>query len=88
MHDYCFWSILTAPHRCENHMENKHAAIAAWKKRYLSHEECLNIQGFKGIKSYPRSHEDFYSAIGNAVNVEVVSKIAKNLFSKKNISKR
>ena len=22
-----------------------------WKKRYLSHEECLNIQGFKGIKS-------------------------------------
>ena len=50
-----------------------------WKKRYLSHEECLNIQGFKGIKSYPRSHEDFYTAIGNAVNVEVVSKIAKNL---------
>ena len=52
-----------------------------WKKRYLSHEECLNIQGFKGIKSYPKGHEDFYAAIGNAVNVEVVSKIAKNLLS-------
>jgi len=58
-----------------------------WKKRYLSHEECLNIQGFKGIKSYPKTHEYFYATIGNAVNVEVVSKIAKNLLNKKNIGK-
>lgn len=59
-----------------------------WKKRYLSHEECLNIQGFKGIKSYPKTHEYFYATIGNAVNVEVVSKIAKNLLIRKNTSKR
>ena len=59
-----------------------------WKKRYLSHEECLNIQGFKGIKSYPRSHEDFYTAIGNAVNVEVVSKIAKKLLNSGNVNKK
>jgi DNA (cytosine-5)-methyltransferase 1 len=52
-----------------------------WKNRYLSHEECLNIQGFKGLKSYPSGHEAFYMAIGNAVNVGVVSKIAKNLIN-------
>ena len=52
-----------------------------WKNRYLSHEECLNIQGFKGLKSYPSGHELFYMAIGNAVNVGVVSKIAKNLIN-------
>lgn len=59
-----------------------------WKKRYLCHEECLNIQGFKGIKSYPESYEDFYSTIGNAVNVGVVSKIAKNLFNLENTNRK
>lgn len=52
-----------------------------WKNRYLSHEECLNIQGFKGIKSYPESFDNFYNTIGNAVNVGVISKIAKQLFN-------
>ena len=50
-----------------------------WKNRYLSHEECLNIQGFKGLKSYPSGHEAFYMAIGNAVNVGVITKISRNL---------
>ena len=49
----------------------------------MSHEECLNIQGFKGIKSYPEAHEAFYFTIGNAVNVGVVTKIAKNLLKNK-----
>ena len=55
-----------------------------WKKRYLSLEECLNIQGFKGLKSYPKGYEKFYMTIGNAVNVEVVSKIAKQLLNSEN----
>ena len=59
-----------------------------WKNRYLSHEECLNIQGFKGIKSYPESFDNFYNTIGNAVNVGVISKIAKNLFNLGNTSKK
>jgi len=50
-----------------------------WKNRYLSHEECLNIQGFKGLQSYPSGHEAFYMAIGNAVNVGVITKISRNL---------
>ena len=52
-----------------------------WKKRYMSYEECLNIQGFRGLKSYPDGDDTFYSTIGNAVNVGVVTKIAKNLLN-------
>ena len=53
----------------------------AWKKRYLSIDECLKIQGFDKLKYYPKAIDRFYPAIGNAVNVKVVSKIAKNLFN-------
>ena len=60
---------------------NTSALFTMEKKRYMSHEECLNIQGFKGIKSYPENFEGFYCTIGNAVNVGVVSRIAKNLFN-------
>ena len=50
-----------------------------WKKRYMSSEECLKIQGFDNLKSYPDTFEKFQFTIGNAVNVKVVSKIANNL---------
>jgi site-specific DNA-cytosine methylase len=33
------------------------------------------------MKYYPTDPDRFYSAIGNAVNVKVISKIAKNLFN-------
>jgi len=53
----------------------------AWKKRYLSIDECMKIQGFEKLKYFPTTVDKFYPAIGNAVNVKVISKIAKNLFS-------
>jgi DNA (cytosine-5)-methyltransferase 1 len=53
----------------------------AWKKRYLSIDECMKIQGFEKLKHFPTEVDKFYPAIGNAVNVKVVSKIAKNLFN-------
>ncbi len=59
-----------------------------WKKRYLSQEECLNIQGFSGLKSYPMSLELFYATIGNAVNVTVVSKIAKQLLNSGSVNRK
>ena len=52
-----------------------------WKKRYMSFEECLNIQGFNKLKHHSFAFDKFYSAIGNAVNVGVISRIAKNLLS-------
>lgn len=52
-----------------------------WKKRYMSFEECLNIQGFNKLKHHSFAFDKFYPAIGNAVNVGVISRIAKNLLS-------
>ncbi len=57
-----------------------HTPYLHWKNRYMSFEECLKIQGFNKLKSYPQSLERFQFSIGNAVNVKVVSKIAFNLF--------
>ena len=52
-----------------------------WKKRYIAFEECLKIQGFDKLKSFPNTHEKFNFTIGNTVNVTVVSKIASNLLN-------
>ena len=59
-----------------------------WKKRYLSLEECLNIQGFNGLKSYPMGYEKFYMTIGNAVNVGVISHIAKKLLNSESTKRK
>ena len=59
----------------------------SWKKRYLSIDECLKIQGFQKLKYYPKTTDKFYTAIGNAVNVGVVSKIAKQLLNSGNANR-
>lgn len=53
----------------------------AWKKRFMSYEECLKIQGMEKLKYYPKTNGVFFPAIGNAVNVKVVYKIGKELFN-------
>ena len=49
------------------------------KKRYLSFEECMSLQGFPKKFHFANSFQNFYFAIGNSVNCDVVKKIAKNL---------
>ena len=50
-------------------------------------DECLKIQGFEKLKHYPDTIDKFYTAIGNAVNVKVVSKIAKQLINSGNANR-
>lgn len=51
--------------------------------RYMSHEECLKIQGLHELinDNLPKEFE-FYRAVGNAVNADVVEKIAEAFLDK------
>ncbi len=51
------------------------------KYRYISYKEALRLQGFsqKDLKYINKFRSYFYPAIGNAVNIHVVMKIAKNI---------
>ena len=52
--------------------------IVAWKRRYLTVRECARLQSMDDI-SLPNSIYDAYEALGNAVNVKLVSLILEKL---------
>ena len=53
--------------------------IVAWKKRYLSPSECARLQSLEALEHLPASKVNAYRALGNAVNAEVIFRVAKNL---------
>ena len=57
-------------------------------KRYLCIEECLKIQGLHELinENLPETNE-FYRAVGNAVNADVVEKIAEVFLDEKKTKK-
>ena len=52
--------------------------IIAWEKRYMTQRECSRLQSMGSIK-LPSVPTKAHKALGNAVNAEVVRKIACNL---------
>ena len=50
-----------------------------WKKRYMSVNEGLSLQGLEKIQNVLDSKTDNYKALGNAVNSKLVYYISKNL---------
>lgn len=55
-------------------MTTTQVPIIGWEKRYMTARECARLQSMDSIKYLPEG-EAAFEALGNAVNVEVVSRI-------------
>ncbi len=55
--------------------------VIPWEKRYMTMRECARLQSMEGLKQLPSSKTRAYKALGNAVNVDVISAVAANLIS-------
>jgi len=57
-------------------MTSTQVPIIGWEKRFMSPWECAELQGLKDLDYLPASLTRAYTALGNAVNADVVEAVA------------
>ena len=62
-------------------MASTQIPIVGWEYRYMTLDECKGLQSFPGDFNLPESPGKAYSALGNAVNVEVARRVAESLLN-------
>lgn len=60
-------------------MTDTQVPIIGWQRRYMTPQECARLQSLDGLKKLPDSPTKAFAALGNAVNSEVVGKVARAL---------
>jgi DNA (cytosine-5)-methyltransferase 1 len=60
-------------------MTDTQVPIIAWEKRYMTPRECARLQSMQSLKQLPDSAGRAFQALGNAVNTDVVERVASAL---------
>lgn len=60
-------------------MTTTQVPIIAWERRYMTPQECANLQSLGSLKCHPTPVTKAFKAFGNAVNADVVEAIARQL---------
>jgi DNA (cytosine-5)-methyltransferase 1 len=55
--------------------------VISWERRYMTMRECARLQSMGSLEHLPNAQAAAYKALGNAVNVSVISAVAKALLS-------
>lgn len=68
-------------------MTDTQVPIIGWQKRYMTPRECARLQSMEGLGRLPSSPTQAFQALGNAVNAEVVERVAYALLNGTNWAK-